>query len=52
MIFFSYDASMDATQVEAINALLETNKDIYVVSLKRSNGSIIIQKSKELYVLI
>ena len=34
MIFFSYDASMDATQVEAINALLETNKDIYVVSLK------------------
>lgn len=34
MIFFSYDAAMDVTQVEAINSLLETGKDIYVVSLK------------------
>ena len=34
VIIYSYDAYKDEVQIETINKLLKTNKDIYVVSLK------------------
>ena len=34
VIIYSYDAYKDEVQIETINELLKTNKDIYVVSLK------------------
>ena len=34
IIFYSYDAYRDSIQIELINSLLKTNKNIYIVSIK------------------